>query len=905
MITRCFSKVELRYNQTAESVIIRVYLRYDSDRMSLFDEMDNLVFNVKLPDGVTVKNPSYTTIGLVEKTNSKRRSCGFPQAVDIVESKRDLVSFKPDASPYTFTINNIIFQRDHLPPDDLCEIIVLLPLSMDETLESIQSGVCELSVFSDDNSECANESITIRFGRRVVHQLENIKKPILSWMCEEIKSKHLMVPPSRSPSEIKGMPVEMKLDRCGNHSELSPDDIVSKRMRILVSDMGGVGKTILAQQITERASQKDIPTVYIDCALMSNEIQTSSMTIAELATMWVTEISGRSIVHEDFFNIAVGRGNALIILDGIDMLSTESIKKLISQIETLLETTTCPVIILTRPLANAWSLFKRVRLPYQRQVKRITDKDKKRFAHSWFSAFPAEKRGIKRMNQDFRQLLKSPILERYLSTPSGLNKICLLMSYKHEIGIDTSRIDYNLMWGALSSFKDNIPRRLKEQLKDREIVSSLSMKSSVNDLLPATCATIFNAIQYGQSSSKDDIISELAIHFVNDGERGREIARDTATDMINICGPHGLGLFKFEGGRIVPINRSFLEYFASKDRAVGFKTEEYWGNRLIEDGPYYPGSGAMQVASFLFLVQERRPRLGFDMLTHLAQSIRNHPDAVGISAMVFGKALKESGRLLSAKESRKKAILAYSKNLHHVLTKISGSIPKIPWSPWQDTEDIADSIWNTCGDGDSSHEINLALEIAELTGSVSKDTYRKYLQRASKIGMGAGTFLPMSVKADPYKSEHLIEPILKLGAGWLLNNHHSAYFDKKWPMPLAFINNQNSIIWEYCGFKIEDILNWINKIHTTPWSLTPSDGNPLDDLNRICRQTPKRPFARYALALAVLAGQVRTLGYNSSHVKLTKNCRVKELTDYIKLHLDGRTDGEAWWKMVNICKKIL
>ena len=259
MITRCFSKAELRYNQTAESVIVRIYLRYDSSRMSLFGEIDSLAFNIKLPDGVTVENPSYASVGLVEKTDSKRRSCGFPQAVDMAERKKDLVSFKPNTSPYTFTINNVLFQRDHLPPDDLCEIVVLLPLSMDETLESIQSGVCELSVSSDDNSELANESVTIRFGRRIVHQLENIKKPILSWMCEEIRSKHLMVPPSRSSSEIKGMPVEMKLDRCENHSELSPDDIVSKRLRILVSDVGGVGKTILAQQITERASQKDIP----------------------------------------------------------------------------------------------------------------------------------------------------------------------------------------------------------------------------------------------------------------------------------------------------------------------------------------------------------------------------------------------------------------------------------------------------------------------------------------------------------------------------------------------------------------------------------------------------------------------------------------------------------------------
>ncbi len=123
-------------------------------------------------------------------------------------------------------------------------------------------------------------------------------------------------------------------------------------------------------------------------------------------------------------------------------------------------------------------------------------------------------------------------------------------------------------------------------------------------------------------------------------------------------------------------------------------------------------------------------------------------------------------------------------------------------------------------------------------------------------------------------------------------------------MPLSYINHKNSIIWEYCGFKIDDILEWIKRIDTAPWNIIPSNTNPVDELNRICSRTPKRPFARYGLALAVLAGQAHSLGYDSSHAKLTKNCRIKELTDYIRLYMDGKTEGEAWWKMAYICPKI-
>ena len=319
----------------------------------------------------------------------------------------------------------------------------------------------------------------------------------------------------------------------------------------------------------------------------------------------------------------------------------------------------------------------------------------------------------------------------------------------------------------------------------------------------------------------DNITDELAVHFVEDGERDYKTARFTATDMMNICGPLGIGLFKFKAGRITANNRSLLEYFASKDRCFGSKKEEDWGNRLIEDGVKYPGSTPIHVDSFQYLIESRRPRVGFEMLTLLAENIQNKKDAVAISSMVFGDILNQSGRLLSAEEFRTKTILSFSKCLHNVLSSNSDSSLKVPWIPWRDTEQIADSIWNSCIEGTSIQEINLSLELAELTGSVSQDTYGKYLRKVFEIGVGSGVLLPMSVKADPYRLKHLIEPILKLGAGWLLNNHQSVYFDKVWPMPLSYINHKNSIIWEYCGFKIDDILEWIKRIDTAPWNIIP------------------------------------------------------------------------------------
>ncbi len=154
------------------------------------------------------------------------------------------------------------------------------------------------------------------------------------------------------------------------------------------------------------------------------------MTITELAAKWANEVCDDSSILEDFYNIAIGRGDALIVLDGVDILSRDSIKQLISQIEILLETTTCPIIVLTRPLADEWNLFRRVRLPDRRSIKRISYEDRIRFASTWFSAFPAGRRGIKRMVRDFNTLLKNPVIRNFTSTPSGLNKVCLLMSYK-------------------------------------------------------------------------------------------------------------------------------------------------------------------------------------------------------------------------------------------------------------------------------------------------------------------------------------------------------------------------------------------------------------------------------------------------------------------------------------------
>ena len=105
-----------------------------------------------------------------------------------------------------------------------------------------------------------------------------------------------------------------------------------------------------------------MPIVFIDCLHFSKELQTTSMTITELTAKWANEVCDDSSILEDFYNIAIGRGDALIVLDGVDILSRDSIKQLISQIEILLETTTCPIIVLTRPLADEWNLFRRVRL---------------------------------------------------------------------------------------------------------------------------------------------------------------------------------------------------------------------------------------------------------------------------------------------------------------------------------------------------------------------------------------------------------------------------------------------------------------------------------------------------------------------------------------------------------------
>ncbi len=183
--------------------------------------------------------------------------------------------------------------------------------------------------------------------------------------------------------------------------------------------------------------------------------------------------------------------------------------------------------------------------------------------------------------------------------------------------------DNQLVSGALSSFKRNVPQTLMVKLNDRQFISSLTMESAIKDLLPATCATIYNSLQYGHSLSLDNITNELAVHFVEDGERDYKTARFTATDMMNICGPLGIGFFKFNAGRITANNRSLLEYFASKDRCFGSKKEEDWGNRLIEDGVKYPSSTPIHVDSFQYLIESRRPRVGFEMLTLLAENIQN------------------------------------------------------------------------------------------------------------------------------------------------------------------------------------------------------------------------------------------------------------------------------------------
>ncbi len=102
MNTKCFSKIELRYNQTAESLLISVYIRYDSQRRTLFDEINNLVFNIELPSAISVANPSYSVVELVDRLDSSINNCGFTCAVNnIVDNEANLFQFKNSYTPYT------------------------------------------------------------------------------------------------------------------------------------------------------------------------------------------------------------------------------------------------------------------------------------------------------------------------------------------------------------------------------------------------------------------------------------------------------------------------------------------------------------------------------------------------------------------------------------------------------------------------------------------------------------------------------------------------------------------------------------------------------------------------------------------------------------------------------------
>lgn len=74
-----------------------------------------------------------------------------------------------------------------------------------------------------------------------------------------------MVPPFQSPYELEDIPLEIKFASNGVCSELTLEDAINKRQRILVCDDRGTGKTILSHHISQKSLHTDMPIVFIDC----------------------------------------------------------------------------------------------------------------------------------------------------------------------------------------------------------------------------------------------------------------------------------------------------------------------------------------------------------------------------------------------------------------------------------------------------------------------------------------------------------------------------------------------------------------------------------------------------------------------------------------------------------------
>ena len=906
MSTHWLGRAELKYNQMAETLIVRIAIRYYRGQKTLFGDVDSVSLKINLPDGVNIQGVSRITIGSLNNLKKLYVGCGFAQAVDLAENGSDFMTYEIKNNDCVVSFSNVIFNRRFMPSDGLAEIVVLIPLDSESDNGDIKSGKCSLVVSDNKNSKLAEDEIIIRFGRRIIGQVKATKKALNSRINEMMSRPNLLVPPTHSPKELNIDSNKTKLDGVHHFKKINQEEVLSKRMRVLIEDEEGSGKSAFLRQIASLASDKNMPVAYVDCLFLSNEIQNTSMTIPELAMVWLTEIAGYSIVPEGFYDISIGRGEALIIVEGVDALSSISMKRLLTNAESLASSTTCPIIISSRPLPTGTDLLRIERFPYRRKITRLTADDQMEFADSWFSTFPADRRSPKRMLTDFKHLTVDPLVRDQLTTLSGINKICLLMSQREEISNDTADRFEKILLSSLKSLPDILPARLRRELKDRRLVSDLTMSVAVYELFPALSATVYNALLYGESLSRDNIIVALAEHYVADGERGVSQARDTACDMIKICGPSGLGVISFEGGRILPVNRLLIEHFASYDRAIGFQLADHWSKRTAEDGVVYPGSWSIQLKTFHRLLQRRRPKMGFDLLLSLTDQLYKNPNSARVSAMIFGKAIDEAGYLLSSSELRDELFTRFSSELHRVLSKNQNSHMSLQWVPWEgSTKQSAKIVWDACEKKDSFRKLNLALEISELTGYVTSDIYIQYLGLMDEVKQGSATPLPMSIRAKPDASGKSLEYILRLGGGWLLNHQVSTGFDRIWAMPLAYLYESGTLIWEYTGLKIKSIIEWAEKMNVDPWSVVPDNVNPIENLNNLIDNAPRQPLSRFALAICVLVGQIKTLGLEHKKIELPKIKKMEGLVAYLNSYLEEDDTPSAWWKMVEFCKELL
>ncbi|MBE9097956.1 HEAT repeat domain-containing protein [Vacuolonema iberomarrocanum] len=285
------------------------------------------------------------------------------------------------------------------------------------------------------------------------------------------------------------------------------------KRRVVLLGAPGAGKTTLTNyllitaarqcsQVTDRAAELQVP-ILIRIRDLSRKPELS---ILEFAEYFVKQELGLEELPADFFDYWLERGQALILLDGLDEVpDAVERRKTVDKLELFLsDCPQCPVLITSRPAGYRNDYFSRDDYPHY-ELQSFDDEKIDQFIDHWYESRVDLEDERRRRKANLRRALKDkPRIKRLARNPLLLTLIALIHRYR------------------------NLPKH-RHELYDSAVETLISLWDKSKEL---TDFTVNRTLKYLELDDIRRLMEKLAywIHAqgsVDEAENGTQIGRDT------------------------------------------------------------------------------------------------------------------------------------------------------------------------------------------------------------------------------------------------------------------------------------------------------------------------------------------------------------------------------------------